>query len=179
MKKEWLKTILYFGGLLIVLWLLRQFVFTPVIVKGDSMDPTLHNDERVIALLNFDVERFDIVTFPAPDEPGKNYIKRVIGLPKEVVEYRNDTLFIDGEAVEEPYLDQYKKELTDGLPLTLGNGQQEIFSFGEIPPGKVLVLGDNRRISKDSRSIGFIEKDQLSGDVKLIFWPLEDIGLIN
>ncbi|WP_368252501.1 signal peptidase I [Enterococcus sp. 2201sp1_2201st1_B8_2201SCRN_220225] len=179
MKKEWLKTILYFGGLLIVLWLLRQFVFTPVIVKGDSMDPTLHNDERVIALLNFDVERFDIVTFPAPDEPGKNYIKRVIGLPKEVVEYRNDTLFIDGEAVEEPYLDQYKKELTDGLPLTLGNGQQESFSFGEIPPGKVLVLGDNRRISKDSRSIGFIEKDQLSGDVKLIFWPLEDIGLIN
>lgn len=179
MKKEWLKTILYFGGLLIVLWLLRQFVFTPVIVKGDSMDPTLHNDERVIALLNFDVERFDIVTFPAPDEPGKNYIKRVIGLPKEVVEYRNDILFIDGKAVEEPYLDQYKKELTDGLPLTLGNGQQESFSFGEIPPGKVLVLGDNRRISKDSRSIGFIEKDQLAGDVKLIFWPLEDIGLIN
>ena len=179
MKKEWLKTILYFGGLLIVLWLLRQFVFTPVIVKGDSMDPTLHNDERVIALLNFDVERFDIVTFPAPDEPGKNYIKRVIGLPKEVVEYRNDTLFIDGKAVEEPYLDQYKKELTDGLPLTLGNGQQESFSFDEIPPGKVLVLGDNRRISKDSRSIGFIEKDQLAGDVKLIFWPLEDIGLIN
>ena len=179
MKKEWLKTILYFGGLLIVLWLLRQFVFTPVIVKGDSMDPTLHNDERVIALLNFDVERFDIVTFPAPDEPGKNYIKRVIGLPKEVVEYRNDTLFIDGKAVEEPYLDQYKKELKDGLPLTLGNGQQESFSFGEIPPGKVLVLGDNRRISKDSRSIGFIEKDQLAGDVKLIFWPLEDIGLIN
>ena len=76
-------------------------------------------------------------------------------------------------------MEQYKNELTDNLPLTLGSGQQESFSFGEIPAGKVLVLGDNRRISKDSRSIGFIEKDKLAGDVKLIFWPPEDIGLIN
>lgn len=179
MKKEWLKTLLALLGIFVVLWLLRQFVFTPVIVKGDSMDPTLHDDERVIALLNFQVERFDIVTFPAPDELGKNYIKRVIGLPGEVVEYQEDVLYVDGQAMEEPYLREYKEALTDGLPLTLGPGHKTSFSFGKIPQGKILVMGDNRRISKDSRSIGFIEKATVAGDVKLIFWPPEDIGLIN
>lgn len=179
MKKEWLRIILGLLGIFVVLWLLRQYVFTPVIVKGDSMDPTLHDEERVIALLNFQVERFDIVTFPAPDEPGKNYIKRVVGLPGEVVEYQDDVLYVDGEAVAEPYLTEYKEALTDGLPLTLGPGQKTSFSFGKIPDGQVLVLGDNRRISKDSRSIGFIEEDQLAGDVKFIFWPLQDMGMIH
>lgn len=179
MKKEWLRTILGLLGIFVGLWLLRQFVFTPVIVKGDSMDPTLHDEERVIALLNFQVERFDIVTFPAPDEPGKNYIKRVIGLPGEVVEYREDVLYVDQKAVSEPYLEEYQAALTDGLPLTLGPERETSFSFGRIPAGKILVMGDNRRISKDSRSIGFIDQETVAGDVKLIFWPLKDVGLIN
>ncbi len=179
MKKEWLKTVLYLAALFAVLWLLRHFIFTPVIVKGDSMDPTLQDGERVIALLNTDVKRFDIVTFPAPDEEGKNYIKRVIALPGETVEYREGILYIDGKKTAEPYLDRYEKQITDGLPLTLGPHQETSFSFGKLPQGEILVLGDNRRISKDSRSIGFIKEKNIVGDVKFIFWPLQQFGFIK
>lgn len=179
MKKEWLKTVVYLVGLFVVLWLLRQFVFTPVIVKGDSMDPTLADGERVIALLNRDIKRFDIVTFPAPDEADKNYIKRVIGLPGEEVEYREGALYINDKLVAEPYLEEFEQQISDGLPLTLGPNQETSFSFGTIPEGKILVLGDNRRISKDSRSIGLIKEDDIVGDVKFIFWPLQEFGVIK
>lgn len=89
--KELLKTVGFVVIFTLFLLLLRQYVFTPVIVKGDSMDPTLHDGERVIALKNTEIERFDIITFEAPDEAGKNYIKRVIGLPGDQVAYQNDT----------------------------------------------------------------------------------------
>lgn len=176
---EWIKSLIFLVVLALVLIALRMYVFTPVIVKGDSMDPTLQNGERVIALLNREVKRFDIVTFPAPDEVGKNYIKRVIGLPGDKIEFKDDVLYINGEATEEPYLDQFKKELTDGLPLTLGDYQQTTFEFQVVPEGKVLVLGDNRRISKDSRSIGFIDKESIVGDVKFIFWPFNEFGFVD
>ena len=100
--KEVGKTILWFLILGAILIGLRQFVFTPVVVKGDSMDPTLIDGERVIALKNTKVKRFDIVTFPAPDDEGKNYIKRVIGLPGDAVEYKNDKLYINDKEYDEP-----------------------------------------------------------------------------
>lgn len=178
-KYEWLKSILFLVVLGAVLISLRLWVFTPVIVKGDSMDPTLQDGERVIALLNKEVKRFDIVTFPAPDEPGRSYIKRVIGLPGDKVEYANDQLTINGKNYNEPYLAEYKKQLTDGQPLTQDSSQNGSFSFKEVPEGEILVLGDNRRISKDSRSIGFIKEDSVVGDVKFVFWPINEFGFIN
>ncbi|BDQ62639.1 hypothetical protein EfsSVR2332_27170 [Enterococcus faecalis] len=78
-SKELIKTVVFFACLALGLFLLRQFVFTPVVVRGHSMDPTLADGERVITLKNTEINRFDIITFPAPDEPDKNYIKRVIG----------------------------------------------------------------------------------------------------
>ncbi|MDT2740601.1 signal peptidase I [Enterococcus canintestini] len=176
---EWLKSALFLIGLVVVLVAVRLFIFTPVVVKGDSMDPTLQDGERVIALLNTKVKRFDIVTFPAPDEPDKYYIKRVIGLPGDTVSYQNDQLLINGKKVAEPYLNEYKKDLTDGMPLTLSPNQEASFKFEKVPVGKILVLGDNRRISKDTRSIGFIDEKTVSGDVKFVFWPLKEIGFIN
>ena len=72
------------------------------------MDPTLADGERVITLKT-EINRFDIITFPAPDEPDKNYIKRVIGLPGDTIAYKDDTLYINGKEVDEPYLDEFKK----------------------------------------------------------------------
>lgn len=95
--KEVGKSIIWFLILAVILVGLRHFVFTPVVVKGDSMDPTLIDGERVIALKNTDIKRFDIVTFPAPDDEGKNYIKRVIGLPGDIIEYKNDELYINNK----------------------------------------------------------------------------------
>lgn len=177
--KEAIKSFLPLVLVLIGLLLLRTYVFTPVVVRGDSMDPTLINSERVIALKNHDIKRFDIITFPAPDDEGKNYIKRVIGLPGDTVEYRDDTLYINGKAYKEPYLQEYKDELTDGAPLTGDFTLEEVIGTTKVPEGEVFVLGDNRRISKDSRMIGAIEESKVMGNVKFVFWPISRFGTID
>lgn len=177
--KEVGKTILYLLILAAVLVGLRHFVFTPVVVKGDSMDPTLIDGERVIALKNTQVKRFDIVTFPAPDDPGKNYIKRVIGMPGDTIEYKDDQLYINGKKYDEKYLDEFKGELTDGQPLTADFNLTDLFGSEKVPAGELFVLGDNRRISKDSRIIGMIEEEKIMADVKFVFWPLNRFGTVD
>lgn len=176
-SKEMLNTILFFVGLAAILFLLRQFVFMPVVVKGHSMDPTLADGERVIALKNTGVDRFDIVTFPAPDEENKNYIKRVIGLPGETIEYKNDVLYVNGKEVDEPYLDQFKEGLTDGGPLTYDFSLEQL-DAEKVPEGEYFVLGDNRRNSKDGRMIGFVSEEKISGNVKFVLWPFSRFGTI-
>lgn len=176
--KEVLKTIGFIAIFATFLFLLRQYVFTPVIVKGDSMDPTLHDGERVIALKQTDIEHFDIITFVAPDDSGKNYIKRVIGLPGDQVVYQDDMLYINGTAYDEPYLDAFKANLQDGFPLT-DDFDMSLFDETEVPEGKLLVLGDNRRISKDSRQLGLIDASAVLGDVVFVFWPIADFGRLN
>lgn len=176
--KELLKTLGFIAIFALFLFLLRQYVFTPVIVKGDSMDPTLHDGERVIALKQTEIERFDIITFIAPDDTGRNYIKRVIGLPGDQIVYQNDTLYINGTAYDEPYLEAYKATLDDGFPLT-DDFDMSLFNETEVPEGKLLVLGDNRRISKDSRQLGLIDETAVLGDVAFVFWPLADFGRLE
>jgi signal peptidase I len=176
--KELLKTLGFIAIFALFLFLLRQYVFTPLIVKGDSMDPTLHDGERVIALKQTEIERFDIITFIAPDDTGRNYIKRVIGLPGDQVVYQNDTLYINGTAYDEPYLEAYKATLDDGFPLT-DDFDMSLFNETEVPEGKLLVLGDNRRISKDSRQLGLIDETAVLGDVAFVFWPLADFGRLE
>lgn len=177
--KEVGKTILWFLILGAILIGLRQFVFTPVVVKGDSMDPTLIDGERVIALKNTKVKRFDIVTFPAPDDEGKNYIKRVIGLPGDAVEYKNDKLYINDKEYDEPYLKEFKGKLDDDQPLTYDFSLEELFGSKTVPEGQLFVLGDNRRISKDSRIIGMIKEKDIMADVKFVFWPLDRFGTVD
>jgi len=176
--KELLKTLGFIAIFALFLFLLRQYVFTPVIVKGDSMDPTLLDGERVIALKQTEIERFDIITFIAPDDTGRNYIKRVIGLPGDQIVYQNDTLYINGTAYDEPYLEAYKATLDDGFPLT-DDFDMSLFNETEVPEGKLLVLGDNRRISKDSRQLGLIDETAVLGDVAFVFWPLADFGRLE
>lgn len=176
-SKEFIKSVVFFAALALFLFLLRQFVFTPVIVKGHSMDPTLANGERVIALKNTKINRFDIVTLHAPDDADKNYIKRVIGLPGETIEYRDDVLYINGEEIQEPYLDQFKNEMPKGTLFTDNFSLAEI-GAQKVPEGKLFVLGDNRQNSKDSRIIGFIDEKEIMGDVKFVMWPLDRFGMI-
>lgn len=177
--KEIGKTFLYLVVLAAILVGLRQFVFTPVVVKGDSMDPTLIDGERVIALKNTEIQRFDIVTFPAPDDVGKNYIKRVVGLPGDTVEYKKDVLYINGKKYAEPYLDEYKSKLTDGQPLTDDFDLNKLYGSEKVPAGELFVMGDNRRISKDSHMIGTIKEKDIMADVKFVFWPIKRFGTID
>ncbi|MGO3836929.1 MAG: signal peptidase I [Vagococcus sp.] len=184
-KKEVISNIVWFGGLILVLTMLRMFVFSPVIVSGDSMNPTLVDRERVISLKNRDIKRFDIVTFPAPDEPSKNYIKRVIGLPGDTVEYKEDMLYINGKELKEPYLDEYKdtpEKMPLGLPLTQDFKLEELDILDgakQVPAGEYFVMGDNRQNSKDGRMVGFIQEKDIMGDVWFSFWPPAKIGTVK
>lgn len=177
--KEVVKTILMYVVMIGAVIALRHYVFTPVEAIGDSMKPTLNDGERMFGLKHTDIERFDIVTFPAPDDPGRDYVKRVIGLPGDTVAYKNDQLYINGKKYDEPYLDEYKANLTDGQPLTNDFDLQHLFGYEKVPAGQLFVLGDNRRISKDGRIIGMIDEEAILTKVKFVFWPPNRIGTVD
>ncbi|MCR2820740.1 signal peptidase I [Lederbergia panacisoli] len=171
---EWTKALLIAIGLAAVI---RYFLFAPIVVDGYSMMPTLHNGDRMIVNKLGKPERFDIIVFHAPEQ--KDYIKRVIGLPGDTVEYRDDTLYINGKPYAEPYLDSYKSQIVEG-PLT------EDFTLEEtpvgqktVPKGELFVMGDNRRSSKDSRHIGSISIKKVIGDTNMVYWPFKDIRYVK
>ncbi len=167
---SWIKSIVI---ACILAFVVREYIFTPIVVDGESMMPTLKDSEHII--LNEmgknnpdNIKRFDIIVFHATKE--KDYIKRVIGLPGDHIEYRNDTLYINGKKYEEPYLDQYKKEIVTG-PLT-----EDFTGSKTVPEGQLFVMGDNRMYSLDSRSpqVGTISVDKIVGKAKLAYWPLKE-----
>ena len=175
---EWIKALLIAFA---IAAFIRYFLFTPIVVDGDSMMPTLEDGDRMIVnKIGYTIgnpDRFDIVVFHAPE--GKDYIKRVIGLPGDHVEYIDDQLYINGEPIDEPYLDQYKVEITEGN-LTGDFKLQDINpSLDVIPEGHVFVMGDNRRFSKDSRHIGVVDIDEIIGNTNLIFWPISEIRIVK
>ena len=134
------------------------------------MKNTLSN--RDIVLLSrihykfFDIKRFDVISFEYDDT--KYLIKRVIGLPGEKIEYKNNSLYVNGKLIEEDYLKNIKTE--DFNIQKLG--------YETIPDGKYLVLGDNRGDSLDSRSFGFIDENKILGKVIFKFWPIFDFKFL-
>jgi signal peptidase I len=174
---EWTKALLIAFGLAAII---RIFLFTPIVVDGESMMPTLvHGDKMIVNKIGYTIgepDRFDIVVFHAPEK--KDYIKRVIGLPGDEIKYQDDVLYINGEPFDEPYLDQYKAEILDGT-LTENFVIEEKLGSKTVPEGYVFVLGDNRRKSKDSRMIGFVSIDEIIGSTKTVFWPIKNIGFVD
>ncbi|WP_019412699.1 signal peptidase I [Paenisporosarcina sp. TG20] len=176
---EWSKALFIAFG---VALLIRYFLFTPIVVDGESMNPTLDDGDRMIVnKIGYEVgepNRYDIVVFHASE--NTDYIKRVIGLPGDHIAYKNDQLYINGEPQNEPYLDSLKKELNEGEgTLTENFTLEERTDKIIIPEGYVFVMGDNRRNSKDSRIIGLISIDEIIGDTSLIFWPPSEIGIVK
>lgn len=96
------------------------------------MDPTLHDGEHLFINKVSDPKRFDIIVFPAPDEENAEYIKRVIGLPGDKVEYKEDQLYINGKKYDEPYLDSEKEALKNGYLTTDAEGDPN-FTMADIP----------------------------------------------
>lgn len=174
---EWVKALVI---AILLAAIIRYFLFAPILVDGLSMMPTLKDQDRMvvnkIAYKIGEPERFDIVVFHATEE--KDYIKRVIGLPGDTIEYKEDTLYINGTAYEEPYLTEYKNQVIDG-PLTEPFTLEEITGETTVPEGEVFVMGDNRRYSKDSRHIGTVEISEILGKTSLVYWPIEDFGLVE
>jgi signal peptidase I len=172
---EWIKALLI---AIILAFIIRMFFFTPIVVDGASMEPTLQDQDRMIVTKIGEPKRFDIIVFHAPE--NKDYIKRVIGLPGDRIEYKDDILYINGKAYDEPYLDKYKSELKDGGTLTDSFTLKET-AVGKdvVPEGHLFVMGDNRRWSKDSRKIGAIPLGKVVGTTKIVYFPINDIKVIG
>lgn len=174
---EWTKALLI---AVVLAAFIRYFLFAPIVVDGLSMMPTLHDQDRMIVnKFSYKIsepKRFDIIVFHAPE--NKDYIKRVIGLPGDRIEYKNDTLYVNGEAQDEPYLDNFKTKVIDG-PLTEPFTLEEVTGQETVPEGHLFVMGDNRRYSKDSRHIGTIPMEEVLGSTSMIYWPLNDIRIVE
>ena len=98
---SWVKSIAFAFVIAIIC---RLFLFTPTTVLGASMSPTFQDKDRIVVSKTSEIQRFDVIVFDAPDREGERYIKRVIGLPGDSIEMKDDVLYINGEAREEPYL---------------------------------------------------------------------------
>jgi signal peptidase I len=153
----------------VIALVIRQFLFTPVVVSGQSMHPTFENDNKVVISKIYKIDRFDMIVFHAPNSDD-DFIKRVIGLPGDVVVMKDDTLYINGEEYAEDYVQRNKDEVFEGQKLT------QDFKV-EVPEGYLYVLGDNRRNSTDSRILGFIDEKSVVGSVKFRFYPFNEIGI--
>lgn len=176
---EWLKALAIAVLLAVVI---RYFLLAPIVVDGSSMMPTLNDQDRMIVnKIGYTLgspDRFDIVVFHATEE--RDYIKRIIGLPGDTIEYKDDVLYINGKAQEEPYLDEYKAQLTDGGTLTEDFTLSDQPTFAEtVPEGYVFVMGDNRRNSVDSRHIGFVSMDDIVGKTSIVYWPMSEIRIVE
>jgi signal peptidase I len=121
------------------------------------------------------VERGHVVVFKFPEDPTRDFIKRVIGLPGETVEIRDKTVYIDGRPLEEPYARFLEPpgrsgEAEYGLR---GEGIRDNWGPRLVPEGHLFVLGDNRDNSRDSRFWGFLPRDQVKGRALLVYWSYE------
>lgn len=176
---DWVKAIII---ALIVAFLIRAFVFSPIVVDGPSMQPTLYDrDQMIVNKFNYhfsEPKRYDIIVFHADEE--KDFIKRVIGLPGEHVEMRNNDLYIDGEILKEPYTEPNENNGLEQAILTSDFKLEELPGNHEvIPKGQILVLGDNRNNSTDSRAIGLVDISEVVGKTSLIYWPFDRIQFVK
>lgn len=174
-RKKELFSILKAGVFIaVIVFIVRSFLFAPTLVWGESMQPTFADRDRIIVNKMARIDRFDVVVFEAPDS-DEYYVKRVIGLPGDRIEYKNEMLYLNGEQVEEPYLSsdpQSKNGFRTG-DFTL----EELTGYQTVPENAYFVLGDNRLNSNDSRFFGFLNKDAVVGEVSLRFYPLANFGI--
>lgn len=159
--KKIIKEIIPYIMIIIFVAFIRTFVVTPVRVDGESMKPTLSNSE-ILMLEKFDktYKRFDIIVF---NNGSDKLVKRIIGMPGERVEIKNNKLYINGKYMKEPF----KHKDTDDYEL------DEV-----IPKNSYFVLGDNRGNSLDSRFgvVGFVPRKNIKGTVSFSLYPLKKVN---
>jgi len=197
---EFKKTIVreYFESLVIAVVLalfIRTFVVQAFKIPTGSMEqnlligdhllvnkfvfgPTVSHLERTVLPIA-DIRRKDVIVFKFPQDPSRDFIKRVIGLPGDTVELRSKRVFINGKALDEPYV--YYLEDPPPLPQemeTSGDGQgsgDPRVQYGPVtvPAGQYFVMGDNRDNSEDSRYWGFMPRENVKGRALVIYWSYD------
>jgi signal peptidase I len=166
---SWLRDLVFSVAIAIVVII---FIYQPVKVEGTSMMPGLVDQERIFVnkfLYRFGIggiERGDLVVFWYPFDQSKSYIKRVIGLPGDVVSIDRGTVTINGKPVAEDYV---LPEYRDGVSMTART----------VDTDHYFVLGDHRNSSNDSRNWGLVPRSCIYGKAVFVYWPLEKIGPVR
>lgn len=160
---------------------IRTFVVQAFKIPSGSMKETLQIGDHILVnkfifgvkipflrktLINVkNPERFDIVVFKFPEDPSKDFIKRVIGIEGDVVEIRNKKVYINHEPINDIY-----GQFTDPSFFPAGNTPKDNFGPVKVPPHSIFVMGDNRDHSYDSRWWGFVDLKALEGKAMIIYW---------
>lgn len=165
--KEFIKDSLKYVITLFVVIIMVVYVVSLQQIIGPSMEPKYYSEDVVIVdklLYKFvDIKRNDIISFS--NNESKYLIKRIIGLPGEKIEYKDNYLYIDDV--------KYKETVINEDVVTNDFTLKEISGYDVIPNDMYLVLGDNRGDSKDSRQFGLISKDDIIGRIIIRVWPLK------
>lgn len=168
--KNMLKELIPYIVIIVVVLLIKKFIVSPIRVVGPSMKDTLQDkDIMILNKIGYrfnSIKRFDIVVVSYEKD---FIIKRIIGLPGDKVEYKDNKLYINDKFYNEPFLATGTE--TDNFSV------MDLNNTEKIPNGYYLVLGDNREESKDSRVIGLIKKKQIEGKASLIIFPFNRIGI--
>ena len=156
-----IKEILPYVLIIIAVILIRTFIITPVRVDGASMDQTLEDGQILLLYKLSNIDYGDIVVLDEEKE-GEIIIKRIIGMPGDTVSINDNTVYVNGEELEEDYA---YGETSDYEEITLEDDEY-------------FILGDNRPISKDSRYFGPVKEDEIIGKVIFRLWPFNKFGTI-
>jgi len=150
--------------------LIIVFLYQPVKVEGTSMMPHLTDQQRIFInkfVYKFEnIHRGDVVVFWYPLDPSKSYIKRVIGLPGEVVHMAGGRVFINDQQLNEPYV-------------MFNHLDNQTYPPARVDPEHYYVLGDHRSSSNDSRSWGTVPREYIYGKAVLVYWPVERFGVLK
>lgn len=183
MMNKKIKGILLYVIQLLVMVVVTYVVFTivvrPIRIVGPSMTPTVHNGDfaimNVIGLKLDKLKRFDVVVIDC-DKLGEDLIKRVIGLPGETIEYKDDQLYVNGAVVPEVFFD------LEFIETSKRTHNTEVFTrdfSATIPDGEYFVLGDNRLSSQDSRTLGTFTMKDMLGKGGITIFPFKHFSWIK
>jgi len=153
--------------LTLLMFLVIRFAIQNFNIDGTSMEPNLHNTQLILVdkwtYLFHPPERGDVIVFRAPPDPSQDYVKRVIGLPGDTITLKGTTVIVDGATLNETYVAAQDQ----GVP----PGARTISNL-VVPAGDFFVLGDNRKVSSDSRVWGFVPRQNIIGRAAFVYWPL-------
>ena len=166
--QEILSWILTFAVAIALALVIRTFIFEPVRVDGHSMDYTLADNEYMIVTkydyLLGEPERFDVIICHYPERGRTNFVKRLVGMPGDTVSMLNGTLYVNGEAIDEPYI------------TNKANYNMQAYTLKD---DEYFVLGDNRSSSNDSQIIGPISREQIKGHVRCVAFPFKNARTVK
>lgn len=150
------------------------FLFQPHQVDGKSMEPNFHNAEYILTdKISYRIsspKRGDVVVFHSPQDAGTDFIKRIVGVPGDLVMVKDGYFYLNGTRLDEEYINDPGK-VAPGRFMREG-------ATAEVPNGQYLVMGDNRLHSSDSREWGFVPRTNIVGRAFFRYWPVDVFGAI-